>query len=163
MTRYKTENFFVLYDYGLRRKRLSCRSLQKELEKRGTTISARALQRYKSREMIPDFRIAEAIFDVLELEASKQEIQESLDYAREMREYNYESTKYLERGIRLRISKLSNRISDDAQIQMALSKRMAETQGVEKGNLNKYITMLIQYDIDNKVLPTKRRKSGDDE
>ena len=152
-------NFYDLYRLGLSRKGWSCSELARQMQDKNYIVSERTLQRYKRGETLPSVQTAIEIFDTLEIEADQDYIKAML--AEQIPEYDpgYSKNKYINKSVRLKLSTLSNRISGDAQIMMALQKRIVDTQRGSDPSFNKYVAKLIQKDIDEKILPTIRRKN----
>ena len=106
---YTNNSFFTIYDLGLKRKRWNCTTISKQLsEQEGIEISPRSLQRYRTKEMRPNFQVAKAIFKVLEIIATDEQISEMLEFARKEKVQNYTASKYIERGVRIRTILLSD-------------------------------------------------------
>lgn len=151
---FTNNSFFTIYDLGLKRKRLNCTTLSKQLsEQEGIEISPRSLQRYRTKEMRPNFQIAKAIFKVLEIVASDEQVSDMLEFAREEKVQNYTASKYIERGVRIRTILLSDEERPEEDIIAKLKARIAQTQPDGHANFNRYITELIKYDMANHVLP----------
>lgn len=147
-------SFFTIYDLALKRKRMNCSTLSKRLaEEEGVEISPRSLQRYRTKEMRPNFQVAKAIFSVLEISASDEQISDMLEFAREEKVKNYTASKYIERGVRIRTSLLSDEEKPDADIIDEMNARISKTQPEGHCNFNRYITDLIKYDMAHHVLP----------
>lgn len=148
------KSFFTIYDLGLKRKRWNCTTLSKQLsEQEGIEISPRSLQRYRTKEMRPNFQVAKAIFKVLEIKATDEQVSDMLEFAREEKVQNYTASKYIERGVRIRTTLLSDEEKPEAEILEEMNKRIAQTQPNGHANFNRYITELIKYDMAHHVLP----------
>ncbi len=148
-------NFFTIYDLALSRKQMNCSTLSKKLAaEESIEISPRSLQRYRTKEMRPNFQVAKAIFKVLEVNVTDEQIIDMLELAREEKIKNYTASKYIERGVRIRTSLLSDEERPDAEIITAMNTRIAQTQPEDHCNFNRYITDLIKNDMKNHVLPT---------
>lgn len=148
------KSFFTIYDLGLKRKRWNCTTLSKQLsEQEGVEISPRSLQRYRTKEMRPNFQIAKSIFKVLEIKATDEQISDMLQFAKEEKIQNYTASKYIERGVRIRTSLLSDEDKPESEILEEMNARIAQTQAYGHCNFNRYVTELIKYDMEHHVLP----------
>lgn len=151
-------SFFYLYEAGLSKKNWKCTTLFKEMKKKKKAfVTVRTLQRYRSREVLPNFNTAKAIYETLGIEATDEEVMQSLQEVQK-RDLAYENSKYIDRNVRLRISRLSRKIVGNASIQMELNNRIRETQNGDRPNFNKYVSDLIQKDIDEHILPNIRKE-----
>ena len=150
-------NFFDLYRLGLSRKGWSCSELSRQMQNNGYMISERSLQRYKRGETLPSILSAEEIFKTLEIEMSREYLRGLLSEQIPEFDMGYEKNRYLSKSLRLRIRSLSNQISDEGQIMIALQKRIAETQRGDNPSFTKYIENLVQKDIDEKILKSIRK------
>ena len=150
-------NFYDLYRLGLSRKGWSCSELARQMNRRGIKISERTLQRYKRGESLPTVTGAETIFETLEIEMSSDYLKRLL--AEQVPEFDpgYGRNRYINKSVRLRIANLSNEISNDGQIMIALQRRISETQKEDTSSFTKYLEKLIRKDIDEKILPTVRK------
>lgn len=150
---HKEMDFLTMYDLGLKRKRWNCVTLAMELLDRGRRISARSLQRYRTGEMFPTQETAELIMKALDVEATPDEIAKSLAISKKARHaHNPNDDKYIQRGLRLRIKKLStNPDEDEASIQLRLKRRIQEVE-TTRPTMNRYVTDLIRADLENHIL-----------
>lgn len=148
------KSFFTIYDLGLKRKRWNCVTLSKHLsEEKNIELTPRSLQRYRTQEMRPQFAVAKAIFECLGIKATDAEISDSLEIAREEKTMSDTGITYLERGLRIRLSLLSDDEKDNQEIMNMLHRRIEETQAGSQANFNRYVTELIKYDLKHRVLP----------
>ena len=145
-------------DDGLIRKGWKCSDLHREMKKRGYEVKLRSLQRYRSQETKPGFKTTKQILECLDIEATDEMIEKLLENSEKSQDYQFSKLRYIERGIRLKISRLSDKLDDEGSILMALNDRMYSTQGLTKANFNRYVTMLIRKDIDEHILPTVKDK-----
>lgn len=149
----KTKSFFEIYDLALKRKKWNCTRLSNELRERGFDISSRSLQRYRRKEMKPSTYTAKEIMKALEIEMTDDKLIKSLEIARSEKIKNVNDSNCIERGVRIPYAKCSDIITDIDKIKALIDKRLVDTQGPKNPNLNKYLTDLIRYDIDNNILP----------
>lgn len=150
----KNGSFFTYYDLGLKRKRWNCVTLSQELQDRGVKISPRSLQRYRTGEMVPRFDNAKHIFQVLDIDATDDQIRKSLIVAGGEKDEWKDDDGYLRKGIHIKLDKLSsNKNEDNASIMLRLEQRMKETQRYDRRNFNHYVQDLIKYDLDHHILP----------
>lgn len=152
-------DFFTAFDEGIKKKRTNCAKLAELLNtKYDFNITARSLQRYRIKEMCPDFLTAKKICEALELGFTDEEIDELLEEAKKHRDYNFSDKRYLERTIHIRLDKLSDKYDDDNDIILAIRQRIADTQPLAKGNFNRYISDLIRKDLAEHVLPDAKKE-----
>lgn len=151
------ESFCVIYDKALNEKRWKCTTLYQKLNKAGVhNISIRTLQRYRTGEIVPDFKIAKKLLKLLDYKITDDEIENSLRKSNQHKFYKKNSN-YLDFNVRLKISSLSENLTDNAEIIALLKKRIIESQNSDRINMNKYISNLIQKDLDAEV-KQKRKK-----
>ena len=150
-------NFYDLFRLGLSRKGWTCSELARQMENREFLLSERTLQRYKRGETLPPLQTAKEIFETLEIDADDSYLKALL--AESIPEYDtsYSRNKYMNKSLRLKLSDLSTRITGDAQVMVALQKRIIDTQRGRNPSFNTYITKLIQKDIDEHILPSVRK------
>lgn len=149
----KMNSFFTLYDDALKDKHWNCVTLSKKLVEHGFDITPRSLQRYRNKEMRPNYETAKAIYQFLGVDLTDSEIQNSLERSKEKR--------YLERPLRIKISKLSDTIEDDGEILEEIKKRINETQPLKTLNFNRYVADLIKKDLAYHILPTVEKTEED--
>ena len=156
------ENFFTVLEDGLQRNGWTCVRLFEEMKSKGYKITVRSLQRYRRQETKPNHKVAKWIFTCLGVDVPDTEIDTLLENCEKSADYEFGDARYIKRGIRLRVDRLSVALDDETQILAALKKRIYDTQELDKPNLNRYLTMLIQKDIDEHILPkaTKRRRKN---
>lgn len=155
-------DIFRVLDEGLLRKGWKCTDLYRAMEEKGYDVNLRTLQRYRSQATKPNFKTAKQILECLDVEATDNEVQELLDNSERSEGYQFSDLRYLERGIRIRISRMSDTLDNEGSILLALKDRIAATQNLDKPNFNRYITMLIKKDIDEHILPTVRKRKTEE-
>ena len=144
-------NFFEVYERGLRIRGWNCVDLYRETSSNNLKLSLRSLQRYLSRESLPTFYNAKEILRIIGIQASDDQIREALATADENRYDNMSKNNYMQRGVRLKISQLSEEIDDPGIIMVELNNRI-RSMPKRKRNFNQYVTALIKMDIDKHIL-----------
>jgi len=140
----KNITFSALLTQIMSASRMKLTDLHKRLTNRGENISYQALSSYRAFTAVPPYNKASAILSAVNYSADENELNEILEYSREMlKELNSDSKQYIQQGIRISPKLLGLDMSVDA-LELLLDRRIAET---DEKTLNAYINSLIKADL----------------
>ena len=120
-----------------------------ELLDEGTSI--RTIQKYMIGELVPRYERAKKIFDILKVRISHEDLTRALALTREYSAslYKDKSRYFYEKHIRLRLDNFNFGTDDPGVVRNIIDKRVGDAYGYNDNAFTKYITDLIQKDIES--------------